>query len=151
MDGISAAASGIAVVSLALQLVETVTAVHAFLRSIEDAPEEIERLARLLEQLHCLLDGVRSVLQSQKLREKEVDLCPATLTALQECSRQMHPLAALIWDAKASLGRRSRIMRKWSALRFSLKKEDVALFEDRMLRAMAILQTAMTLNVMQLR
>jgi len=51
MDGLSTAASGIAVVSLAIQLVDSVREIRRFLRDLSEAPKELKRLVDLLEQL----------------------------------------------------------------------------------------------------
>ena len=49
MDGVS---SSFAVVSLAIQLVQTTQKISKFLHGIRDAPKEIIKLTELLDQLH---------------------------------------------------------------------------------------------------
>lgn len=66
MDGLSAAASGIAVVSLSLQLVGSVREIHCFLHSISEAPEEVKRLLDLLEQLELILRQAGMLVRTQR-------------------------------------------------------------------------------------
>lgn len=69
MDGLSAAASGIAVVSLAIQVADSVQKLHGFLKSIRDAPDEVYRLSSMLIQLKGIVDEVKAIAEKQeKLR-----------------------------------------------------------------------------------
>jgi hypothetical protein len=60
MDG---AASIIAVVSLAIQLIQSVDTVRTFVRDVKGASKELERLVELLDRLSALLQDVRHVIE----------------------------------------------------------------------------------------
>ena len=63
MDGLSAAASGIAVASLAIQLVDSVREIRRFFRTLKDAPEELHRLLDLLEHMELMLDKIGKLVE----------------------------------------------------------------------------------------
>ena len=58
MDGLSAGASVIAVVSVALQLVESVKHLYDFWESIEEAPESVRDIAKELNVLSTILASI---------------------------------------------------------------------------------------------
>lgn len=60
MDGVS---SAFAVVSLAIQLVETGEKISNFLKSVRDAPNEVIRLGQTLDQLNSTLKQVSYLLE----------------------------------------------------------------------------------------
>jgi hypothetical protein len=87
MDGLSAAASGFAVVSLAVQLVGSVRQIRQFLRSISEAPEELRRLMDLLEELELILEQVGILVQSQRRNSTlwETGVLTSVLKAANSC------------------------------------------------------------------
>lgn len=58
MEGLSAGASGIAVVSIALQLADSIKRFSEFIGSIQEAPEEIESFLSDLQILSSVLDDI---------------------------------------------------------------------------------------------
>jgi hypothetical protein len=58
MEPLSGVASGMAVVSLSLQLIQSVSTTHAFFRTVKGAPTELIRLIESLERLRALLQDV---------------------------------------------------------------------------------------------
>lgn len=151
MDQLSVATSGTPVLSLGIQLVDSIQEISRFLRSVSQAPRELSRLIALLDQLHCLLDGVNSVLQRLRLLGEDIDVSRTILVALQACDIQFQALSDIIRKARAIKGSNTRLSQTWSSLRLATKKKDIEDIEDALHRAMNILQTAMSLNVMQLR
>jgi predicted small secreted protein len=65
MDPLSGAASVIAVASLALQLLQSVNTVKAFVHDIQSASKDLERLADSLGRLGALFQDVRDVMEKQ--------------------------------------------------------------------------------------
>jgi hypothetical protein len=61
MDGLSAAASGMAVISLTLQLVQLTQNLRAFINDVSGAPSEIRRLAISLTQLANILQDIHHI------------------------------------------------------------------------------------------
>lgn len=59
MDGLSAAASGIAVVSIAIQMTDSIQKVSDFIESIQEAPEDMKSTFSELQILSSLLKDIR--------------------------------------------------------------------------------------------
>jgi hypothetical protein len=62
MEALSGVASGMAVASLSIQLVQLIGTIKAFIRDVRGAPEELERLAELLDRLNALLEDTRDAM-----------------------------------------------------------------------------------------
>jgi hypothetical protein len=58
MDGLSGAASVMAAVSLAIQLVGTVNTLREFWLGMKSAPSEVKEITDDLALLNCILDGI---------------------------------------------------------------------------------------------
>ena len=147
MDPLSAAVRGFAVVSLAMQLAGTVQDIHRFLRGISGAPKELERLVELLEQLHCMLDGIRALHSKQKELDSIPDMHPSVMGSLKSCQSRVELLENIVDKAKKDSNRNRKIARTWASLKFTLKKKDVDEFESLLEKAMNRLQLAMTMNM----
>lgn len=149
MDPLSAAASAFAVVSLALQLTNTVRDIRNFLNGISDGPKEYERLVELLEQLDLVIDGVRSLLERQKIQNRDLAPAPApaVLRALQGCQNALEPLSILVQEAKCAFRKPGVLSKTRASLKLTWKKNDVTIFEEQLQRAMTTLQTTLTLNL----
>jgi hypothetical protein len=65
MDGLSVAASGMAVVSLAIQLIQATQNIRDFFKDFVGAPEEVRRLEQDLVQLASILQDVQVVTEMQ--------------------------------------------------------------------------------------
>ncbi|KAF8863947.1 hypothetical protein BDZ45DRAFT_72684 [Acephala macrosclerotiorum] len=149
MDGLSAAASGIAVVSLAIQLVDSIRGIQRFLRSIADAPEELSRLIELLEQLELILEGVGKLVENQRTQQGrlDIDVSPSILKAVQTCQKTLTKLEGLIAKVKQASEAQNRAARSFGRFRLACKKEDVEEFEVQLHRAVSNLNLAMTMNL----
>lgn len=147
MDPLSTAASGIAVISLTIQLAGSVREIHRFLRSINEAPNELKRLVDLLEQLDCILDGIRALQPKQKDQDGIPNMHAAVIRALQDCQSKLKLLASFVDKAKNRLNTSGKVSKTWASLKLMLKKKDLDEFESRLERAMIGLQTAMMMNI----
>ena len=147
MDPLSTAASGIAVISLAVQLAGSVQNIHRFLRGISDAPKELERLVELLDQLHCILDGIRALYPKQNQQNCIPDMHPSVMRALQTCQSKLEQLENQVDKAKIHLKRSNKVLKTWASLKLTLKKKDLDEFESRLEKAMIRLQMALTMNI----
>lgn len=120
MDGLSSAASAIAVVSLAA---DTAKKLCDFWSSIKDAPEDIRNIITDLE----LLTSVLAEMASEAQRTSP----DATLAAvLQSCTGKLKSLTALTNNLEPSFSSRSSRIRKWSAFKFVLKSEKLTRFQE---------------------
>lgn len=61
MEPLSGIASGMAVVSLSLQLIQSVDTIRTFIRNVKEAEKELERLASLLTRLAAILEDTRNL------------------------------------------------------------------------------------------
>ena len=147
MDGVS---SGFAVVSLAIQLVETGEKISNFLKSVQDAPNEVIRLGQTLDQLNSTLKQV-SYLLEQQYQVLRLPGSPVFITnALKNCENTIMRLEGAIEKAKRSIGHHNRINRSWAAMRFVSRKEEIREMQDQIRDTEAGLQTAVLSNSWQL-
>lgn len=152
MDPLSAAASGFAAASLALQLAGVVQDIHRFLRSVAGASTELERLVDLLEQLDSIIAGVQSLLEQRNTQNDGAPTpVPAIFKALQTCYKTLQPLQKLVEKSQRALQKSNNTASKHLALiKLTLKKRDVEALEEQLQRSMIILQTTIMLNLTQL-
>lgn len=61
------ATSGIAVASLAIQLLASTNTIRSFIRDVKDAPQELVRVANSLDRLSALFQDVVDLLEQQTL------------------------------------------------------------------------------------
>ena len=123
MDGLSAAASGIAVVSIAIQLAESVKKLHDFWSSVKDAPDEVRAFRKDLGLLSTILSKIER-------EENQYGTSPETLEVLENCKEQVASLTALVRNISPGFEAASRRARKWSALKAAFKKDKRLEFRD---------------------
>jgi hypothetical protein len=138
MDGLSAASSGIAVVSLAIQLVDSVREIRRFFRTLKDAPEELGRLLDLLEHMELILENIG------KLVDPDSDLSPSVLKAIQTCEKALNKLGALIQKVKRNSLAQIPLKRSLGFFRLACKKQEVEEIEKQLDRAVGNLNMVMT-------
>ena len=150
MEGFSGAASAIAIVSLAVQLIDTVQEISKFLKNVQDAPKEILRLLETLDQLQGTLDNVRQLIDHQFLVLR-LPGSPVFITkAMENCERQIETLETVVWKAKRSLGHQHMLRRTWSSMKLVAKKQDIEDVQCRLRDAKVDLQFALSSNSWQL-
>ncbi|KAL9116372.1 MAG: hypothetical protein Q9187_007104 [Circinaria calcarea] len=110
MDGLSAAASTMATVSLALQLANSTKKLYEFWNSIKDAPEDIHGISTDLEFLS-------SILQQIGLEAQYQPPDPGTQAALRFCFEKINAIGSLITDIEPDFASMSLRKRKWSAIK----------------------------------
>jgi len=149
MDGLSAAASGIAVVSLALQLVDSVRQIQRFLRNVSEAPKELRRLIDLLEQLELILESIGELInKQQQAGEQDVAVSETVLRAMRTCENTVKGLASIVDKARKDVEAKSKATKTIACLRLSCKRRDVEEFERKIQEAVSLLNLTMTTNLM---
>lgn len=123
MDGLSAAASAVAVVSLAFQMADTAKQLCDFWSSIKDAPEEIRTVVADLELLTRVLAEMAS--EAQHIGP---DITLAAV--LQSCTGKLKSLTALTNSLELGFSSSSSRIRKWTAFKFVLKSEKLTKFQE---------------------
>lgn len=134
MDGLSAAASGIAVVSLAIQLAESVKKLHDFWESVKDAPKHFCAIQTDLRLLFTILEKI----------DREEDLSdPYIRDVLKNCEGQVASLVTTVSDIVPGFKAESRRTRAWASLKAAFKKEKVAEFKSCLQETMSTLRLAL--------
>lgn len=123
MDGLSAAASAIAVVSLAVQIAESLRELCDFWDSIQEAPEDIRAILNDLRLLELVIGDIR--------RSGEVHSADAvTSLALESCSQKVFSLVVVVNDIEPGFRAASRRKRGWSSFKAALKGGKLKRFRD---------------------
>ncbi|KAF7506410.1 hypothetical protein GJ744_011764 [Endocarpon pusillum] len=141
-----AVGSALAVVSLALQLANTVQQVSKFLRDVRDAPKEVVRLIETLDQLHNTLDGVRQLLEQQFVVLRLPGSPDSITKALENCEKQVKTLETIAEKAKRSLHDQPKLWRTWASIKSVAKRQDLDDMQEQLRDAKRDLQFAISSN-----
>ena len=133
MDGLSAAASGIAVVNVAIQLADSVQKLCDFWTSVKDAPEDINRFSLELTILSNVLARVAQHNRPDGLLESVLKSCRSNVSQLTRMLNRIEP----------GFASNNPHIRKWNAVKAVFKKAEVKKFQD------ALERTKSTLILMQ--
>ena len=118
MDGLSGAASGMAVVSLVSQLGGSVKQLYDFWASLNEAPDHVCAITTDLRLLS-------SVLAEMAFEEQHVGPDPTLTTVLETCRDRINKLAHLTNDMEPGFASTSLRIRKWTACKSVLKGERI--------------------------
>jgi hypothetical protein len=149
MDGLSGVASGMAVISLSLQLIQSIDMIRTKIRLVKGASAEVERLARILGSLGALLDDVHQIMEYQSSSGVETIPVPSMtiFDCLKGCEGQIEPLIQMIKEysrQETGLGTKCARLRRDDKIGF--KAKDVAGIEDRIQQEIDRLNMALTIN-----
>lgn len=149
MEALSGVASGIAVASLAIQLVQSVGTIKTFIRNVKDAPKELERLVELLERLGALLEDVRDVMERQSSLQGQHFPAPSMtiFKCLQSCEKTLQPLHNTVDKFNTSQPQVGSMMAKLkNEVKLGLKAKNIADFETRIDQEINYLHAALGMN-----
>jgi hypothetical protein len=149
MDGLSAAASGIAVASLTIQLVDSIREILRFLHLVADAPKELKRLCNLLEQLELILESIRVIMEKQRMRKREIEpsITTSVLRAISTCKAKVEVLEDVVQKAKRAYMGSNKAAKSVGKLKLACKKKDIEDIETHLQHAVCILDLTMTMNL----
>ncbi|KAE9381098.1 hypothetical protein N431DRAFT_476007 [Stipitochalara longipes BDJ] len=133
MDGLSSGASVLAVVSIAVQLADSIKRVYDFWSSVKDAPHSIRAMIGDLKLLGNVLD---EIVLSEKNREGGV-----TGNVLASCQDRINDLLQITNDLEVGLASSSQRTRKWAAVKAVFKEEKMKEFR----RALEDIKTTLLL------
>jgi hypothetical protein len=119
MDGVSSVASVCGIVSIAIELGDTITRLVTFWKAVQNAPANINSLFGELELLRSVLEQTRKI---NALPTSD----PNTEKALGSCQSQILKLETIIGPAKKHFNSDKFYQRKWSAFKITLKGEEIA-------------------------
>lgn len=139
MDPLSAASSAFSVISLAIQLGDSINKLCNFLSSIAEAPKEIEFVIDQLRFFTQLLDDIQN---NQKIFGPD----PAIMKAVERCEAPIKELQQIADSLVPGFAASSNIRRKWTALTTVKAKEKMVKFQEKLQAAKLDLILARTLS-----
>ena len=122
MDGLSGAASGIAVASLALQLGGSIKQLYDFWDSVKEAPDDVRTVTTDLSLLS-------SVLAEMAFEEQKNGPDQTLNKVLEACCDRIQKLTRITSDMEPGFASRSLRTRKWTAFKAVLKGEKIQRFQ----------------------
>lgn len=99
MDGLSSAASGIAVVSLAFQLAESIIKLYDFWDTVQEAPDEVRAIVKDRKLLRAVLNDIESNTQ-------QYDSDPSLSDVLESAIDKVKSLDAIVTEFETGFNRR---------------------------------------------
>ncbi|KAI0579379.1 Fungal specific transcription factor domain-containing protein [Pyrenophora tritici-repentis] len=149
MEALSGIASGMAVVSLAIQLVGTVSTIKTFIRNVKDSRKELERLIDLLERLEGLLEDIRDLLERQSSMGHYLPMPSMTIFRnLQSCEKTLQTLNELVEKLGTSMSLAGTAStRLKSGLKIGMKTKGIADMEVRIDREINYLHICLGANL----
>jgi len=139
MEGLSAAASGIAVVSLALELTNAIRELHGFFHNVAQAPKELERLITILEEMNVLSDDIGGAAKMIVDAGDEFAAAPNFLCRLQKCQDTLQPLRKLIDEVRIGFAR-NKFARARESWKLARRRQDIERYEKQLEGAKTNLQ-----------
>lgn len=134
MDGLSAAASGIAVASFTIQLAESVKKLYDFWESVKNAPKHFCAIQTDLGLLSTILEKI----------DREENLSdPYLRNVLKNCEGKVELLVKTVSDIVPGFKAESRRTRTWASLKAAFKKEKVRELKSCLEETMSILRLAL--------
>ena len=149
MEALSGAASGIAVVSLTIQLIQSVALIREFIKDVKGASKELYRLVGKLELLNALLEDAQKVLEQQSslLDMHFPGPSMAIFKCLQDCEKSIEPLVEIV--KKLSLPQSqssSSTSRLKSEIKLGLRTKEITTLETRIQHDIDLLTTSLSVN-----
>ena len=123
MEGLSAAASGIAVVSVAIQLAESFKKLSDFWKSIKEAPEDIRAIS-------TDLDLVSSVLAEIARDTQHVAPDDTLIAVLNACWDKVKLLTGIVNQIEPGFASASLRVRKWTSFKAVLRRGELIKFQE---------------------
>jgi hypothetical protein len=140
------AASGIAVASIAIQLLDSTNTIRTFIRDVKSAPQELLRVSSLLDSLSGILQNVVDLLEQQALLNDQLIPVPESIhRCLQRCRESIVPLRE-IFERYSSSQASNRLHRLRADVRAALKAGVVRSLEIRLQQTIEILNSALITN-----
>lgn len=91
------AAGGIAIASIAIQLLASTNTIRTFIRNVKDVLQELLRVVSLLDRLSALFQDVADLLEQQTLLQDELfPISDAICRWLRSCEESLAPLQEIV-------------------------------------------------------
>ena len=149
MDGLSAGAGVLAVISLALQVGKAAQELVQFFNTISDAPNEVTRLKEQTSRIYCISTGLTNALEHQrKLHGGAIPGTDSIREALISCLGRLGSVQAVLKKIDGSKYGRKTVARYWAQFKLAVKKDDVLEFERQLGLDLMSLNALLTTNMM---
>jgi hypothetical protein len=140
------AASGIAVASIAIQLLNSTNTIRTFICGVKNASQELLRVSSLLDRLGGIFQIVVDLLDQQALLTDQLISVPDSIyRCLQRCEESIVPVQEIV-DRYSSSQTSNRLRRLQAEVRAALKAGDVRSLEIRLQQEIEILSLALVTN-----
>ncbi|CAL8585139.1 hypothetical protein XPA_010719 [Xanthoria parietina] len=136
MDGLFTAAGGLAVVSVTLQLVDGINKLHDFWNSITEAPEDIKDN---LDDLRLLSSVLTQTAHHQQRNPPDRTL----EDVLNVCHAKAQGIIILLEEIEPGFASRSSYVRRWTAVKATMKQGKLKKLEARLARLKSTLLLAL--------
>jgi hypothetical protein len=133
MDGLSAAASGIAVGSIAIELADSIKKIVEFGMAIRDAPKNMRTIFYDLNVLQ------RVILQIHQTN-RQIGVDGVAEVVLKDCQEKISILQAIIRPAMSELNSKNLPNQKWASFKITLKKNEIQSLQRSIAEAKLTLQ-----------
>ncbi|OAL51303.1 hypothetical protein IQ07DRAFT_419100 [Pyrenochaeta sp. DS3sAY3a] len=140
---------GLAIASVSIQLIDSISAIKKFIQNVKDAPKESHRIVDLLERLGDLIEGVRDMTERQAmLRGHQLPApSPLILRCLKSCETTLQPLQDLADKYQRSQAQKSSPITKLRGdLKLAWKSKDIVAMETRIQQEIQYLTSTLVLN-----
>lgn len=127
MDGLSAASSAFAVVSLAIQIGGGIQKLCDFWTSIQDGPKDINSI---IQDLQVVSDIVRDIRLEASNERPHSSALSASIAALNGCSSSMEALQSIIDQLQPGISSPKPTLRKWATFRAVWKGDRLRKFQE---------------------
>ena len=124
MDGLSGAGSVIAVVSVAIQLAETIKKIYDFWSSVQDAPQDIRDIVK---ELQIILDVIKEIENDEWISKLESH--SIIQTAAESCLDKVQSLYDFVGRFGSQGASSGRVRRTWSSIKVVLQKDKIENFK----------------------
>lgn len=143
-----------AVVSLAIQLIESFEKINTLVRHVKESRDDITRLLESLHLLRWLLEDVQRIYESQTvLGQQNIPPPPPVIPlTLKRCHHELEQLQALVnkYRDGTAAGNRSKNVNLRERLRVGFKAKEIQEFETKISRHLNILQAILMVNHTQI-
>ena len=144
-------ASGVfAVISLSLQLAETVKKVDNFLRDVQNAPDELKRLVDTLDQLNLILVQVKTYVKQQSRTDGLPGCTDVIERILHSCESNVRKLDSYVNVFQTLFNGKGQRRKIWASIKTVIKKEEIVQMRGLIDQDISSLQTTMLINISHL-
>ena len=145
MDGLSGAVSVITVISVAVQLGDSIYKLSKFLKLIQNAPKEMQALLNDLDRLRQILAEVALIAEMQGRQDSAPAPSVTLFAALEECQRRFQSLEACAYEISSTLERTS-FRKPLRPLKIPFQRDELKKCHEEMRQSIDYLGTLLVLN-----